>query len=152
MNANDFDKKCKFSLPDSIKLIIKHGGKIFFVIVLFIITVALIGGRAYLNLIVVHLILLLSLTFIVDRILRNFICDLTLDFFSRKIQFTLCRSEEIIYITFDEIKKIKINAYVTFTLNGRKLFYNGELTNNFLSCLSKVKVISWGILSKRGLN
>jgi len=139
MNTNDVEKKYKFSLPDSIKFVIKHGGKIFLVIALFIITVAMIGGKAYLDLIIIPLILLLGLAFVADRILRNFICDLTLDFFSRKIQFTLCRSEKIINITFEEIKKIKINAYVTFTLNKKKLFYNGELTDEFVDCLNKVK-------------
>jgi hypothetical protein len=56
------------------------------------------------------------------------------------------RSKDVIKFSFDEIKNIRVNGYIIFTLNRKKIFFSAAPSKDVLSCLNRIKKIDWGFL------
>jgi len=93
-------------------------------------------------------ILLCAIPYFYRRVQRNFAYKINLDFESHKVQLYIYKSEAIITVDFGDIKGIRVNGYIIFVLEDKKIFYNDLQNNELLSCLNKIKRIEWGPLCR----
>lgn len=137
-----------FSQPKFYTFFVNHGGKICFILILFMFSVALIANKEieFLYRLTQGVIFLSILIYLAGRILRNFAHKILVDFESRKIEFHMNRSKHLIVSDFDDIRSIRVNGYIIFVLNERKVFYSGAPSKEILTCLNKIKKIRCGFL------
>jgi hypothetical protein len=137
-----------FSQPKFYLLLVNHGGKICLIILLVMMIVAIFQYRDYEHLSKAFhgIIILVVFAYITVRILGKFANKIIIDFESEKLDFHMNRSDDMISATFEKIKNIRVNGYIIFHIENRKIFYSGAPDSEILSCLSKVKKIDWGPL------
>ena len=56
------------------------------------------------------------------------------------------RSKEVLKFDFQDLKKIRLNGYIIFTLEKKKVFYAEAQNKKLLKCLNKIKKVEWGLL------
>jgi len=135
-----------FSQSRAKRLIANHLDKLIWVCILFLaaFTIVKIG---YLSLYgTILLLFLCTISYLFGSIQNKFAYKIILDFNSRKVELHMHRSESIIAVDFEDIKSIRVNGYIIFALQERKVFYNDLQNNNLLRCLNKIKKIDWGSL------
>jgi len=93
-------------------------------------------------------VVLCAIPYFYRRVQRNFAYKINLDFESHKVQLYIYKSEAIITVDFGDIKGIRVNGYIIFVLEDKKIFYNDLQNNELLSCLNKIKRIEWGPLCR----
>jgi len=137
-----------FSQPKSYIFIVNNGGKICLVVLLFMISIALIKNKDIDSLSrSLHVIIFLCvLMYVTGRFLRKFAFKIVVDFESQNIRFYMNRSTNVIVANFDDVRSLRVNGYIIFTLNKRKVFYSGEPGEDILICLNRIKKIHWGFL------
>lgn len=137
-----------FSQPKLYQFFVNHGAKICLALlsVLFLIAMIQNKGAGYLNR-SIHIIIFISvLIYLTGRLLRKFAYKIIVDLESHNITFFMNRTEDNIKVDFDAVRDIRVNGYIIFVLNERKIFYSGKPSKEILACLNRIKRIHWGFL------
>jgi hypothetical protein len=137
-----------FAQPRPYQFFVNHGSKICLILLLLMFLIAMVKnkGAGYLGR-SIHIIIFISiLIFLTGRLLRKFAYKITVDLKSHNIRFFMNRTENIIIADFDAIRDIRVNGYIIFALNDRKIFYSGKPSKEILTCLNQIKKIHWGFL------
>jgi hypothetical protein len=137
-----------FSQPKSYIFIVNNGGKISLGLLIAMISIALIKSNNMDSIfrslqIIIFLCLLIYVTGI---FLKKFAYKIIVDFKSKNIKFFINRRKDFIEFSFDEIKNIRVNGYIIFTLNRKKILFSAAPSKDILSCLNRIKKIDWGFL------
>lgn len=132
-----------FSKSKDYIFVVNHGGKIFCGIILFIILVAILSDKniQYLTRLSYIIILLSIVTFLAGQFVKKFTYKIVIDFESKAITFFMYRSKKEIIVSFDGLESKKKNGYLIFTLNKRKIIYNGIISDELNECLNKISVV-----------
>ncbi len=89
-----------------------------------------------------------------------FFTDLLIRRFAYKIYFDLDKSEvrffmflplikkKIITVKIEDIEKITLNIAVTFSINGKKVCYNGVHNDELVKYLENLRPVSWKYLGR----
>jgi uncharacterized membrane protein len=137
-----------FSQPKLYQFFVNHGAKICLVLLLVLFLIAMIKnkGDGYLDR-SIHIIIFISiLIYLTGRLLRKFAYKIIVYLQSHNIRFFMNRTEDIIIVDFDAIRDIRVNGYIIFVLNERKIFYSGKPSKEILTCLNQIRKIHWGFL------
>ena len=135
-----------FSQSSSKRFLANYLDKIVWICILFLIafTISKVGYLSLYGIIILFFLCTIPILF--SKIQNKFAHKIIVDFNSRKIRLHMNRSEHIVKAAFDDIKSIRVNGYIIFTLKERKVFYNDLQDSNLLKCLNKIKKIDWGSL------
>lgn len=87
---------------------------------------------------------LILLTFAFIKVANKFVHKIVIDFNSQKIELHMFRSNEAILRSFAALKKIRVNGYIIFIFDNKKVFYNDLRNLELFECLNKVRKIEWG--------
>jgi len=137
-----------FSQPKLYEFFVNHGAKICLALLSLLFLIAMIQnkGAGYLNR-SIHIIIFISvLIYLTGRLLRKFAYKIIVDLESHNIRFFMNRTEGSIKVDFDAVREIRVNGYIIFVLNERKIFYSGKPSKEILACLNQIKRIHWGFL------
>jgi len=137
-----------FSQPKLYEFFVNHGAKICLALLSLLFLIAMIQnkGAGYLNR-SIHIIIFISvLIYLTGRLLRKFAYKIIVDLESHNIRFFMNRTEDSIKVDFDAVREIRVNGYIIFVLNERKIFYSGKPSKEILACLNQIKRIHWGFL------
>ena len=85
------------------------------------------------------ILLLLVMYCVAEYLIRKFAYKITIDFESRQIEFYMFRDRDVVTSNFDDIISIKVNFYITFIMENRKIFYKDVQDRELLSVLTKIK-------------
>jgi len=137
-----------FSQPKLYQFFVNHGGKICLVLLLLLFLMTMIKNKGDGTLDrSIHLIIFISiLIYLTGRLLRKFAYKITVDLESHSMRFFMNRTEDIIIVDFDDMRDIRVNGYIIFVLDDRKIFYSGKPSKEILTCLNQIKKIHWGFL------
>ena len=138
-----------FSKPKSYVFIVNNLGKIALGLVIPMIAIAFIKSHDVVPLFrSIHTILFLSLLiYLTESFLKKFAYKVTLDFRSRNIRFFMNRSKDFIEVSFDDVKNIRVNGYITFSFKNETVaLYSGAPNEDILTCLHRIRRIDWGLL------
>jgi len=137
-----------FSQPKLYEFFVNHGAKICLALLSLLFLIAMIQnkGAGYLNR-SIHIIIFINvLIYLTGRLLRKFAYKIIVDLESHNIRFFMNRTEDSIKVDFDAVREIRVNGYIIFVLNERKIFYSGKPSKEILACLNQIKRIHWGFL------
>jgi hypothetical protein len=135
-----------FSQSSTKRFIANHLDKLVWACILFLVvfTIVKVGNLSLYG--IIFLIFLCTISYFFGKIQQKFAYKIIVDFNSRMVRLYMHRNEAIIAVDFDDIKSIRVNGYIIFTLKERKVFYNDLQDSNLLKCLNKIKKIDWGPL------
>lgn len=128
------------------RFIADHLDKIVWICIffLFVFTILQVG---YLSLYgIIFLLFLCLISFLFGKFQQRFAYKIIVNFTSRSVRFHMHRNKNIVEVDFDDIKSIRVNGYIIFAFNKKKIFYNDLRNSNLLKCLNKIKKIDWGSL------
>lgn len=147
MNENHSKQTCSFSQSNLKRYFADHLDKFAWACILIVVvyTVVNIGYLSTYGIIAV--IILSIMVYIYVKIQQKFAYKILVDFESRMVWLHMHRSDAVIEVSFDDIKSIRINGYVIFVLDERKIFYNDLQNDDLFICLNKIMKIRWGPLS-----
>jgi Ca2+/Na+ antiporter len=146
IKENELKGTYSFSHSAGYVFVIKHLGK-FLILAILIIVLAAYKGNLDILVTICAILLLCLLYYCVEKLLKKSAYKINIDFKSRQLRFHMNRSEDIIYSTFDDIKNIIINFYITFLLEEKKILYNDLQNKELLNCLNKIRKLHCGPLS-----
>ena len=137
-----------FSKPKSYVFVVNNLGKIALGLLIFMIAIVFIKFNDTVSLFrSIHTILFLSLLiYLTERFLKKFAYKVTLDFGSQNIRFFMNRSKDFIEVSFDDIKNLRVNGYITFSYGNKKILYSGAPSEDILTCLYRIRRSDWGLL------
>lgn len=65
---------------------------------------------------------------------------------SQTITLKMYRSEKEVVVNYDQIEQIRINGYLIFVVNGKRLFFGGRVDQKLVNEVKKIHTIRWGFL------
>ena len=112
-----------FSQSKTQRLILNYLDKIVWILIIFIVvfTLSMVGSLSLYG--IISFLFLCTLPFLFGKIQKKFAYKVVLDFASKSIQLYMNRSNEIIELNFEDLKDIRLNGYIIFVLENRKVFY-----------------------------
>jgi Ca2+/Na+ antiporter len=146
IKENELKGTYSFSHFAGYVFVIKHLEK-FLILTILIIVLAAYKGNLDIIVTICAILLLCLLYYCVEKLLKKSAYKINIDFKSRQLRFHMNRSEDIISITFDDIKNIIVNFHITFLLEEKKILYNDLQNKELLNCLNKIRKLHWGPLS-----
>jgi hypothetical protein len=134
-----------FSQPNSFKLIVNHGEKFFYILVIIgvIFTFEDLKGRFLVDVLFIIAISYLIL-FIFGKFLKKVAWRIDIDFSDKEFVFYLCRTNRIEKVKFDQVEEIKVSGPVLFLYNKKKIYYSTAQYLELLPQLNQIKKLKWG--------
>ena len=91
-------------------------------------------------------IILLSLPF--EFFGRRFAHRISVNLETNKITFSFFRHKKDITVKLEDIKDIRMNAYITFILDKRKIYYNDLVNKELVPFIEKLRPTTWSRLGR----
>jgi hypothetical protein len=135
-----------FSQSNLQRFIANYLDRFAWVCIFFVIAFAIARVRSLSAYGIIISILLCIIPYLYAKIQKKFAYKIVVDFESRKVRLHMHRSDAVITADFDDIKSIRVNGYIIFVLEDRRVFYNDLQNNELFDCLNRIMEIHWGFL------
>ena len=130
---------CAYSAPKSYTMIINNPGKIGASLAVLLIIVFSVSKTSLNQNAMVFCIAFVSLfPWLFGLTQKKFAHKIEIDFNLYKLKFYMLRTNEIVEVSFDEIKKISVKGYIIFNLKERTILCNNAANNDLIRSLKRI--------------